>query len=178
MGSQTLTIGNIIVARVHMSVDVKIYTIDYSLKIKMLKIHMSSCVIWRYLYVFMFVIWRYLYVLVDARANIKQQTWTVGPFQERISINFGHIFDFSSQLLKKRRLTLNKLWKFRRIIVKTLCTYFQFNSIKCIICFQYNSVKTVSFSFYFPFSFIQLGSCSSEPLVSFCPFIVCFFTIL
>jgi len=26
----------------------------------------------------------------------------------------------------------------------------------------------------FPFSFIQLGSCSSQPLVSFCPFIVCF----
>ena len=23
-------------------------------------------------------------VLVDARANIKQQTWTVGPFQELI----------------------------------------------------------------------------------------------
>ena len=34
-------------------------------------------------------------VLVDARANIKQQTWTVGPFQERSSINFGQIFDFS-----------------------------------------------------------------------------------
>ena len=36
-------------------------------------------------------------VLVDARANIKQQKWTVGPFQElkRSSINFGHIFDFS-----------------------------------------------------------------------------------
>ena len=32
----------------------------------------------------------------------------------------------------------------------------------------------VSFSFYFPFSFIQSGSCSSEPFVSFCPFIVCF----
>ena len=55
-------------------------------------------------------------VLVDARANIKQQTWTVGPFQE---------------------LTLNKLWKFGRRIVKTLCTYFQFNSIKCII-YLYN----------------------------------------
>jgi len=92
---------------------------------------------------------------------------------------FGQIFDFSfskerGQLLKKRRLTLNKLWKFGRRIVKTLCTYFQFNSIKCIIHFQYNSVKIVSFSFYFPFSFIQLGSCSSQPLVSFCPFIVCF----
>ena len=34
-------------------------------------------------------------VLVDARANIKQQTWTVGPFHERSSINFGHIFYFS-----------------------------------------------------------------------------------
>ena len=44
----------------------------------------------------------------------------------------------------------------------------------CIIYFQYNSVKMVSFSFYFPFSFIQLGSCSSQPLVSFWPFIVCF----
>jgi hypothetical protein len=32
---------------------------------------------------------------VDARANIKQQTWTVGPFQERSSINFGQIFNFS-----------------------------------------------------------------------------------
>ena len=36
------------------------------------------------------------------------------------------------QLLIKRKLTLNKLWKFRRRIVKTLCTYFQFNSIKCM----------------------------------------------
>jgi len=71
-------------------------------------------------------------------------------------------------------LILNKLWNFGRRIVKTLCTYFQFNSIKCIIYFQYNSVKIVSFSFYFPLSFIQLGSCSSEPLVSFRPFIVCF----
>ena len=53
---------------------------------------------------------------MDARANIKQQTWTVGPFQE---------------------LTLNKLWKFGRRIVKRLCTYFQFNSIKCII-YLYN----------------------------------------
>jgi len=51
-------------------------------------------------------------------------------------------------LLNKRRLTLNKLWKFVRRIVKTLCTYFQTNSIKCIIYFQYNSVKMVSFSFY------------------------------
>jgi hypothetical protein len=40
----------------------------------------------------------------------------VGPFQERSSVNFGQIFDFSfsketdtGQLLKKRRLTLNKL---------------------------------------------------------------------
>ena len=53
---------------------------------------------------------------MDARANIKQQTWTVRPFQ---------------------KLTLNKLWKFGRRIVKTLCTYFQFNSIKCII-YLYN----------------------------------------
>src|SRR5215469_16147089 len=44
----------------------------------------------------------------------------------------------------------------------------------CIIYFQYINVKIVSFSFYFPFSFIQFGSCSSQPLVSFCPFIVCF----
>ena len=63
-------------------------------------------------------------------------------------------------------------------IVKTLCTYFQFNSIKCVIYFQYNSVKIVSFSFYFPFSFIQLGSCSSQPLVSFCPFYSVLFTVL
>jgi len=41
-------------------------------------------------------------VLVDARANIKQQTWTVGSFhfknileKKRSSINFGQIFDFS-----------------------------------------------------------------------------------
>ena len=36
-------------------------------------------------------------VLVGARANIKQQTWTVGPFQElkRSSVNFGQIFYFS-----------------------------------------------------------------------------------
>jgi len=32
---------------------------------------------------------------VDARANIKQQTWTVGPFHERSSVNCGHIFYFS-----------------------------------------------------------------------------------
>jgi hypothetical protein len=70
--------------------------------------------------------------------------------------------------------TLNKFWKYGRRIVKTLCTYFHFNSIKCIIYFHYNRVKIVSFSFYFPFSFIQLGSCSSQPLVNFCPFIVCF----
>jgi len=63
--------------------------------------------------------------------------------------------------------TLNKLWKFGRRIVKTLCIYFQFNSIKCIIYFQYNSVKIVSFSFYFPFSFIPLCSCSSQTLVNF-----------
>jgi len=90
---------------------------------------------------------------------------------------------FTSTLAKRQRpateeeetyCTSNKLWKFGRRIVKTLCTYFQFNSIKCIIYFQYNSVKMVSFSFNFPFSFIQLGSCSSQPLVSFCPFIVCF----
>jgi len=69
---------------------------------------------------------------------------------------------------------LNKLRNFGRRIVKTLCTYFHFNNIKCIVYFQYSSVKIVSFSFYFPFSFIQLGSCSSEPLVSFSPFIVRF----
>ena len=89
---------------------------------------------------------------------------------------------FTSPLAKRQRpateegetyCTVNKLWKFGRI-VKTLCTYFQFNSIKCIINSQYNSVKIICFSFYFPFSFIQLGSCSSQPLVSFCPFIVCF----
>ena len=33
--------------------------------------------------------------LADARANIKQQTWTVGPFHERSSVNFEQIFDFS-----------------------------------------------------------------------------------
>ena len=98
-------------------------------------------------------------VLVNARANIKQQTWTVGQFQELI-------FSVCMCVIKK--------WKFGRRIVKTLCTYFQFNSIKCIIYFQYNSVKIASFSFYFPFSFIQLGSCSSQSLVSFCPFIGCF----
>ena len=62
----------------------------------------------------------------------------------------------------------------KHIHVKTLCTYFHFSSIKCIIYFQYNSVKIVNFSFYFPFSFIELGSCLSQPLVRFCPFIVCF----
>jgi len=150
---------------------------------------------------------------VDACANIKQQTWKVRPFQERSSINFGQIFDFSfsketdasywrrgdfffffqlynslwvlacsiisfhcflSCVLCEEETYLNKLWKFGRTTVKTLCTYFQFNGIKCITYFQYNSVKIVSFSFYFPFSLIQLGSCSSQPLVSFCPFIVCF----
>jgi len=70
-----------------------------------------------------------------------------------------------------------KIWK-KNSTVKTLCTYFQFNSTKCITYFQYNSVKMVSFSFYFPFSFIQLGSCSSEPLVSFCPFYSVLFIIL
>ena len=84
-------------------------------------------------------------VLVDAHANIKQQTLTVGPFQELI---------FS--------------------VCMCVTKNFQFHSIKCIIYFQYNSIKIVSFSSYFPFSFIQLGSCSSEPLVSFCLFIVCF----
>ena len=63
--------------------------------------------------------------------------------------------------------TLSKLWKFGRRTVKTLCTNFQFNSKKCMIFFQYNSVQIVSFSFYFPFSFMQLGSCSFQPLVSF-----------
>ena len=124
-------------------------------------------------------------VLVDARANMKQQTWTVGTFQERSSVNFGHIFDFScsketeASYWIRGDLTLNSLWKFRRRIIKTLCTCFQFNSIKFIIYFQYNSVKMVSFSFYFPFSFIQLCSCSSEPLVSFfLPFYSALFTIL
>ena len=56
-----------------------------------------------------------------------------------------------------------------------MCTYFKFNIIKSIIYFQYNSVKMTSFSFYLPFSLIQLVSCSSQPLVSFCPFIVCFY---
>jgi len=94
---------------------------------------------------FFAVFWiRLTNVLVDERANIKQQTWTVGPFQELI---------FSVCVWQRN---------------------FQFNSIKCIIYFQYNSVKIASFSFYFPFSFIQLGCCSSQPLVSFCLFIVCF----
>ena len=45
---------------------------------------------------FFAVFWtRLTNVLVDARANIKQQTWTVGPFHERSSISFGQIFDFS-----------------------------------------------------------------------------------
>ena len=101
--------------------------------------------------------------------------------KKRSSVNFGQIFDFSfsketGQLLKKRRLTLNKIENLEEeYVVKTLCTYFRFNCTKCIIYFQYNSVKIVSFSFYLPFSFIQFGSCSSQPLVmSFCPFIVCF----
>ena len=34
-------------------------------------------------------------ILVDACANINQQTWTVGPFSERSSVNFGQIFYFS-----------------------------------------------------------------------------------
>jgi len=63
-------------------------------------------------------------------------------------------------------------------MVKTLCTYLQVNGIKCIIYLQYNSVKIGSFSFYFPFSFIQLGSCSSQPLVSFLPFYSVLSTIL
>ena len=132
-----------------------------------------------------FVFWtRLTNVLVDARANIKQQIRTVGPFQERSSINFGHIFHFSfsketeAGYWRTGDLPWIKLWKFGRRVVKTLCTCFQFNSIKCIIYFQYNSVKTVSFSFYFPFSFIQLGSCSSQPLVSFCPFICAFYYFL
>ena len=119
-------------------------------------------------------------VLVDARANIKQQTWTVGPFHERSSINFGQIFDFSfsneteASYWRKGDLP----WKFGRRIVKTLCTYFHFNNIKCIIYFQYNSVKIVSFSFYFPFSFIHLGSCSSQPFFEFLPFYSVLFAIL
>ena len=44
--------------------------------------------------IFFAVFWiRLTNVLVDARANIKQQTWTVGPFQES-SVNFGYIFYF------------------------------------------------------------------------------------
>jgi len=138
---------------------------------------------------FFAVFWtRLTNVLVDVRANIKQQTRTVGPFQElmfsvyvwqRNELSTSHRGDPPTRLgcLRSRqrevRLTMNKLWKYGRI-VKTLCTYFQFKSIKCIIYFQYNSVKIVSFLFYFPFPFIQMGSCSSQPLVSFCPFIVCF----
>ena len=59
--------------------------------------------------------------------------------KERISINFGQIFDFSFSKGTEAsywRLTLTKLWKFGRRIVKTLCTYFHFNSLKCIIYFQ------------------------------------------
>jgi hypothetical protein len=50
--------------------------------------------------------------------------------------------------------TLNILWKFGSSILNMLCTYFQFNSIKCIIYFQYNSVKIISFhsTFHFPSS--------------------------
>ena len=40
-------------------------------------------------------------VLVDARANIKHQTRTVGPLQERSSINFGQIS--ASSLAKRQR---------------------------------------------------------------------------
>ena len=40
-------------------------------------------------------------ILVDARANIKQQTWTVGPFHERSSLNFGQIS--TSPLAKRQR---------------------------------------------------------------------------
>ena len=43
-----------------------------------------------------------------------------------------------------------------------------------IVVYVFLDAATLTFSFYFPFSFIQLGSCSSQPLVSFCPFIVCF----
>ena len=93
-------------------------------------------------------------------ALFKTSVWiTLKTFWEKREVQSTLDRFFTSPLakrLKKRRLTLNKLWKFGRRIVKTLCTYFQFNSIKCIIYFQYNSVKIVSFSFYFPFSFIQL----------------------
>ena len=58
-------------------------------------------------------------VLVDARPNIKQKTWAVGPFQ-------GLTFSVCMIVTKN-----------------------------------------------FPFSFIQLVSCSSQPLVILCPFIVC-----
>jgi len=45
--------------------------------------------------IFFAVFWtRLTNVLVDACANIKQQTWTVRPFQERSSINFEQILDF------------------------------------------------------------------------------------
>jgi len=37
LGSETLTIDSIIVAKVHMSVDFKMHTVDYSLKIKTIK---------------------------------------------------------------------------------------------------------------------------------------------
>ena len=82
---------------------------------------------------FFAVFWsRLTNVLVDARANIKQQTSTVRPFQEISSINFGQIF-FTSSLAKRQRPATEeetylefKLRKFRGI-VKTLCTYFQFN---------------------------------------------------
>ena len=37
--------------------------------------------------------------LVDARVNIKQQTWTVGPFQERSS----NLDRFSTSPLAKRQ---------------------------------------------------------------------------
>ena len=115
---------------------------------------------------------------------LKTNVWiTLKTFWKRREVQSTLDRFFTSPLAKRQRpateeeetyCTLNKLWKFGRRIAKTLCTYFQFNSIKCIIYFQYNNVKIVSFSFYFPFSFIQLGSCSSQPLVSFCPFIVCF----
>ena len=57
----------------------------------------SQCtVIPRLTKIFPAIFWNRLKnVSVDARANIKQQTWTVGPFHERSSVNFGQIFDFS-----------------------------------------------------------------------------------
>lgn len=66
---------------------------------------------------------------------------------------FGHI---SSKLPLIR--PTNPTFTFETVNVSNV----HFNSMKYTIYFQYNSVKIISFSFYFPFSFIQLGSCSSQ----------------